>query len=103
MWTLTKRMAQEGEQRLSFTIPIFEPLPSQYIVRAVSEDWIGAEAVHAISFSNLILPERGPPNTGESIRRGGEPEYGPPLISWGSECGAESGFGSGVRTHGSGI
>ena len=28
-WTLTKRMHQEGTQTLAFTIPIFEPLPSQ--------------------------------------------------------------------------
>ena len=58
-------MASEGEAKLSFTIPIFEPLPSQYHVRAISEDWIGAEAFHTISFSNLILPERMPPHTGE--------------------------------------
>ena len=44
-WLLTKRMALEGDQQLGFTIPIFEPLPSQYYVRAISEDWIGAEAM----------------------------------------------------------
>ncbi|GAX76248.1 hypothetical protein CEUSTIGMA_g3692.t1 [Chlamydomonas eustigma] len=63
LWNLTKRMAQEGEQKMSFTIPIFEPLPSQYYIRAISEDWIGAEAFHTISFKNLILPERMPPHT----------------------------------------
>ncbi len=64
LWVLTKRMALEGDQKLAFTIPIFEPLPSQYYIRAVSEDWIGAEALHTISFQNLILPERMPPHTG---------------------------------------
>lgn len=32
-WTLTKKMMQESEHRLAFTIPIFEPLPSQYYIR----------------------------------------------------------------------
>ncbi len=30
---LTKKMAREAEHRLAFTIPIFEPLPSQYYIR----------------------------------------------------------------------
>uniref|UniRef100_A0A8C9Y3Z0 Activating signal cointegrator 1 complex subunit 3 n=1 Tax=Sander lucioperca TaxID=283035 RepID=A0A8C9Y3Z0_SANLU len=46
-----------------FTIPIFEPLPSQYYIRAVSDRWLGAEAVCIINFQNLILPERHPPHT----------------------------------------
>jgi hypothetical protein len=28
-WLLTRKMAAEGEQKLAFTIPIFEPLPTQ--------------------------------------------------------------------------
>lgn len=47
-----------------FTIPIFEPLPSQYYIRAVSDRWLGAEAVCIINFQHLILPERHPPHTG---------------------------------------
>ena len=39
----------------------------QYHIRVVSEDWIGAEAFHTISFSNLVLPQRMPPHTGESV------------------------------------
>eukprot|EP00039_Didymoeca_costata_P013519 m.206766 g.206766 ORF g.206766 m.206766 type:complete len:2137 (+) comp15799_c0_seq4:40-6450(+) len=59
-------MARTDEARctsLTFTIPIFEPLPSQYIVRAVSERWIGAESAEAISFKHLILPDEYPPHT----------------------------------------
>eukprot|EP00798_Chlamydomonas_sp_ICE-L_P004882 gene4882-34647_t len=63
LWILTKKMMFEEEHKVAFTIPIFEPLPSMYIIRAISEDWIGAEAVHTISFNSLILPERMPPNT----------------------------------------
>lgn len=36
-WILTKKMMREGEQRLAFTVPIFEPLPSQYYIRIVSD------------------------------------------------------------------
>lgn len=32
-WVLTAKMAREAEHRLAFTIPIFEPLPSQYYIR----------------------------------------------------------------------
>ena len=31
--------------------------------RAISDDWLGAEALLAISFKGLILPERHPPHT----------------------------------------
>lgn len=30
----------ERNQTITFTIPIFEPLPSQYYVRAVSDRWV---------------------------------------------------------------
>lgn len=50
-------------QTLVFTIPIFEPLPAQYLIRAISDRWLGAECVCAISFKHLILPEKHPPNT----------------------------------------
>uniref|UniRef100_A0A8C7G8G9 Activating signal cointegrator 1 complex subunit 3 n=1 Tax=Oncorhynchus kisutch TaxID=8019 RepID=A0A8C7G8G9_ONCKI len=46
-----------------FTIPIFEPMPSQYYIRAVSDRWLGSEAVCIINFQHLILPERHPPHT----------------------------------------
>lgn len=51
-------------QHIVFTIPIFEPLPSQYYIKAVSDRWLGAEAICIINFQNLILPERHPPHTG---------------------------------------
>jgi hypothetical protein len=50
MWLLTKKMAREEAQTLAFTIPIFEPLPAQYYVRAVSETWLHAEALLEVSF-----------------------------------------------------
>uniref|UniRef100_A0A4W3HS74 Activating signal cointegrator 1 complex subunit 3 n=1 Tax=Callorhinchus milii TaxID=7868 RepID=A0A4W3HS74_CALMI len=58
-----KQVLTKESQLLVFTIPIFEPLPSQYYIRAVSDRWLGAEAVCIINFQHLILPERHPPHT----------------------------------------
>ncbi|KAM4632986.1 activating signal cointegrator 1 complex subunit 3 [Polymixia lowei] len=61
---LQKKQVVTGEpQHVVFTIPIFEPMPSQYYIRAVSDRWLGAEAVCIINFQHLILPERHPPHT----------------------------------------
>ncbi|XP_067094233.1 activating signal cointegrator 1 complex subunit 3 [Osmerus mordax] len=58
-----KQVLSEEPQQVVFTIPIFEPLPSQYYIRGVSDRWLGAEAVCIINFQHLILPERHPPHT----------------------------------------
>ncbi|XP_071903958.1 DExH-box ATP-dependent RNA helicase DExH14-like isoform X3 [Coffea arabica] len=57
LFTLTKRMAKAEPYKLSFTVPIFEPHPPQYYIRAVSDSWLHAEAFYTISFHNLALPE----------------------------------------------
>ncbi|KAJ8643830.1 hypothetical protein MRB53_005578 [Persea americana] len=57
LFTLTKRMARGEYQKLTFTIPIFEPHPPQYIIRAVSDSWLHAAAFYTISFQTLTLPE----------------------------------------------
>lgn len=44
-------------QQLECTIPVSEPLPAQIHVRLVSDDWLNAEAVCAVSFKHLILPD----------------------------------------------
>ncbi|KAL5705274.1 DNA helicase [Ranunculus cassubicifolius] len=57
LFTLTKRMAKEECQKITFTVPIFEPHPPQYIIRAVSDSWLQAESFFVISLHNLTLPE----------------------------------------------
>ena len=57
------KVKSKEPQYLVFTIPIFEPLPTQYLIRMVSDRWLGAEAVCAVSFKHLILPEKHPPHT----------------------------------------
>ncbi|KAJ9082208.1 putative steryl acetyl hydrolase mug81 [Entomophthora muscae] len=48
---------------VGLTIPVFEPLPPQIYVRAVSDRWIGAETVVPVSFQHLILPTLAPQHT----------------------------------------
>lgn len=63
-FTLTKKqVVRREEQQLVFTIPIFEPLPNQYYVRAISDKWLSCESTCVMNFQNLILPERHPPHT----------------------------------------
>jgi len=54
---LKKAFARE-EHNLSFTIPIHEPMPPQYFVKAMADRWLGATTVKPVSFRHLILPER---------------------------------------------
>ena len=58
-----KQVIRAEEQVMVFTIPIFEPLPSQYYIRIVSDRWLRCEITHPISFQHLILPDRHPPHT----------------------------------------
>ena len=58
-----RQVQRREEQTLVFTIPIFEPLPSQYYIRLVSDRWLGCDLTHPISFQQLILPDRHPPHT----------------------------------------
>eukprot|EP01094_Clydonella_sp_ATCC50884_P027738 TRINITY_DN8091_c1_g1_i2.p1 TRINITY_DN8091_c1_g1~~TRINITY_DN8091_c1_g1_i2.p1 ORF type:complete len:1749 (+),score=740.80 TRINITY_DN8091_c1_g1_i2:384-5249(+) len=50
-------------QELCFTIPVFEPLPPQYFVRAISDRWLWAESEVAMDFKHLLLPEHHSPHT----------------------------------------
>lgn len=45
------------DHELNFTIPLSDPLPTQIYVKAVSDKWLGAEAVAPISFQHLIRPD----------------------------------------------
>jgi len=59
---LHKRQKDEAHT-LAFTVPIFEPLESQYIVRAVSDRWLNAETIVTLSLGELTLPDKYPPHT----------------------------------------
>ncbi|VVC95095.1 unnamed protein product [Leptidea sinapis] len=58
-----KQVITREPQELVITIPICEPLPPQYYIRATSERWLGSESVLPLTFQHLILPETHPPHT----------------------------------------
>lgn len=64
LFLITKKQVIKREpQELVMTIPLSEPLPSQYIVRATSDRWLGSSTMLALTFQHLILPETHPPHT----------------------------------------
>lgn len=61
---LTRKQALSHEaHELVVTIPLKDPLPTQYYIRAISDTWLGSETYFALSFKHLILPEVHPPHT----------------------------------------
>ena len=60
---LLKMQYASEDHQLSFTVPIFEPLPPQYFIRVVSDRWLSSTTVLPVSFRHLILPEKFPPPT----------------------------------------
>ncbi|GFQ81252.1 activating signal cointegrator 1 complex subunit 3 [Trichonephila clavata] len=59
-----KQVIHKEVQSLVFTIPLpKEERPSQYIIRAVSDRWLGSDREFAISFQDLILPQYRQPHT----------------------------------------
>ena len=53
-----KQYDAREEVVLEFTIPVHDPPPPQYFVRAVSDRWVDVETCVAISFQHLLLPDR---------------------------------------------
>ncbi|GBG66811.1 hypothetical protein CBR_g70690 [Chara braunii] len=60
---LLKMQYVDEDHNLTFTVPIYDPLPPQYFVKVISDRWLGSETVVPISFRHLILPEKYPPPT----------------------------------------
>ncbi|KAL2023073.1 hypothetical protein VTK56DRAFT_3983 [Thermocarpiscus australiensis] len=54
---ILNRKKLHDDHELNFTIPLSDPLPNQIYVRAVSDRWLGAETVTAVSFQHLIRPD----------------------------------------------
>ncbi|XP_026402952.1 DExH-box ATP-dependent RNA helicase DExH12-like [Papaver somniferum] len=60
---MLKKQYFDEDHTLSFTVPIYEPLPPQYFIRVVSDKWLNSQSVLPVSFRHLILPEKYPPPT----------------------------------------
>lgn len=63
IFLLSKANATSVSHVISVVIPISDPLPPQYFIRAVSDKWIGSETVLPVIFRNLILPGKFSPPT----------------------------------------
>eukprot|EP01127_Copromyxa_protea_P004841 TRINITY_DN1465_c0_g2_i1.p1 TRINITY_DN1465_c0_g2~~TRINITY_DN1465_c0_g2_i1.p1 ORF type:complete len:2175 (-),score=565.90 TRINITY_DN1465_c0_g2_i1:144-6668(-) len=65
MFVLKERFAKDKthEHYLSFSVPLFEPLPPQYFIKVLADRWLGSETILPVSFRNLLLPEKYPPHT----------------------------------------
>lgn len=58
-----KQVISNDPQELIMTIPLKEPLPPQYYIRAISDTWLGSSTCIPLTFKHLILPEVHPPHT----------------------------------------
>lgn len=58
-----KQTIRQETQELVMTIPLKDPLPPQYYIRATSDTWLGSSNLVPLSFKHLILPEVHPPHT----------------------------------------
>ncbi|KNC80924.1 activating signal cointegrator 1 complex subunit 3 [Sphaeroforma arctica JP610] len=61
-FTLNKKQYKETHN-IVFTVPVFDPMPPQYFVRAMSDYWIGSEMVLTMTLDHVVLPEKNPPHT----------------------------------------
>ena len=62
-FTLSKKQYKEGRLTLAFTIPIFDPRPPQYFLRATHLYWLGCESFLELDLEDIVLPTEPPPNT----------------------------------------
>lgn len=63
VFLLTKMMMKDSKHKMTFAIPLHEPLPSQYYIRAINDQWLGAETTLPVSLQSLILPRGMVPHT----------------------------------------
>lgn len=53
---ILRRNLMKTPHELDFMIPLSDPTPAQIVVRVLSDNWIGSETVHSVSFQHLIKP-----------------------------------------------
>ncbi|KAI7854305.1 Sec63 Brl domain-containing protein [Circinella umbellata] len=61
-FVLKQRYAEE-EHLVTFTVPLYEPLPPNYFITVVSDRWLHSISKLPVSFKHLILPEKYAPHT----------------------------------------
>lgn len=58
-----KQRYAEDEHLVTFTVPLYEPLPPNYFITIVSDRWLHSSTKLPVSFRHLILPEKYTPHT----------------------------------------
>jgi pre-mRNA-splicing helicase BRR2 len=61
--TFSVKSTDKEEIVMSFSVPILDPLPPAYFIRAVSDRWLHSATVLPVSFNTMILPAKFPPVT----------------------------------------
>ena len=51
------------EHKIAMTLPVFEPVPSQYLVRAMSDKWTGVHDMISVPLRGIVMPEGGQRHT----------------------------------------
>ncbi len=57
------RRTHPDAMNLELTVPAFDPLPSQYFVRVVSDSWVGSETLLPVTLDEIMMPEQEMPYT----------------------------------------
>jgi pre-mRNA-splicing helicase BRR2 len=60
---ILKNAYADEDHTVTFTVPLYEPIPPNYFVSVISDKWLHAETRLPMSFKNLILPAKYPPHT----------------------------------------
>ncbi|CAG8517169.1 20044_t:CDS:2, partial [Racocetra fulgida] len=60
---ILKQKYAEEDHIITFTVPLFEPLPPNYFISVIADRWLHCETKLPISFRHLILPKKYPPHT----------------------------------------
>lgn len=60
---LYKKYAKDEEHYISFTVSLFDPLPPQYFIKIISNQWMGSQTILPLSFRKVILPAKFSPPT----------------------------------------
>ncbi|KAI8902750.1 Sec63 Brl domain-containing protein [Globomyces pollinis-pini] len=60
---ILKHKYSNEQHTLSFTVPLYEPLPPNYFISVLSDRWMHVETRVPVILKNLILPEKYPPHT----------------------------------------
>lgn len=56
-YVVLQRKDRHEAKVLEITIPVRDPLPTQYFVRVLSDVWVGCETVTPVSFRHLLMPQ----------------------------------------------